>query len=132
MSRKILFARFRGEWPDRGFNPFLQFNQQPFLVENSNPDDPRRMRVRKKADALGAQLQWPGAPANGVDRFLQFFQTGKGNIAQKPECEMKLIRPRPASRGAWYKRLQFQLNADYFIPNRLWNRNRDEQSELFR
>ena len=76
MSRKVFRTRFRGERPDRSLNPFLQINQQPIFLINSNPDDPGRMRVREKADALGAQCQWPGAPANGVDRFLQLFQTG--------------------------------------------------------
>ena len=105
MSRKILFARFRGKWLDRSLNPFLQINQQPFLIINSNPDDPGRMRVRKKSDAFGAQLQWPGAPANSVDRFLQLFQTGHGNIAQKPEREMKLIRLGPTNRATRRQKL---------------------------
>ena len=132
MSRKILFARFHSEWPDRGFNLFLQINQQPFLITNSNPDDPGRMRVREKADALSAHLQWPGAPANGVDRFLQLFQTVHVNIAQKPEREMELIRSGPTSCATRRQRLHFLLNADDFIPNRLRNRNRNEQSEFLR
>ncbi len=130
MSRKILFARFRSEWPDHVLNPFLQINQQPCLIINSNPDDLGRMRVREKADALSAHLQWLGAPANGVDRFLQLFQTGHGDIAQKPECEMKLIRPGPASRATRRQRLHFPLNMDDFIPNRVRYRNRNEQPEF--
>ena len=102
MTCEILFARLGTELADCGFNPFLQINQQPFFIINANPDDPGRMRVREKADAFSAQLQWLGAPANGVDQFLQLFQTGHGNIAQEPEREMELIRlvQRAAPRGA--------------------------------
>ena len=130
MSRKMSRARFRSKWLDSGFNPFLQINQQPFLIINSNPDDSRRMRVREKADAFSAHLQWLGAPANGIDRFLQLFQTGHGNIAQKPERQMKLIRSGPASRARRRQSLHFPLNADDFIPNRFRNRNRNEQPEF--
>jgi hypothetical protein len=129
MSHEILFARFGTERADGGFNLSLQIHQAPFPVVDSHPDDPGRAGIREKADALGAQEQGPCIPANDTDRFFKIFDAIRWNIAQKPEREMKLIRPGPAGHVARHERLQFLLDADDFIPNRLLNRNRNEQSE---
>ena len=129
MAREILFARFRSEGADRGFNLSLQIHQAPFPVVDSHPDDPGRTGFGKKTDALGAQGQGPDIPANGTDRFLQVFDVIRRDIAQEPEREMKLIRPGPAGHVARHERLQLLLDADDFIPNQLRNRNRNEQSE---
>jgi hypothetical protein len=128
MAREILFARFRGERADCGFNLFLQIHQVPFPVIDSHPDDAGRTRIREKADAFGAQGQRSAIPANGTGRFLQVLDAIRWNIAQEPEREMKLIRPRPAGHVALHERLQFQLEADDFIPDRLRNWNCNEQS----
>jgi len=132
MAREILLARFGTELADSGFNLLLQTHQPSFTIVDSHPDDPGRAGIREKTDALGAQGQGPGIPANGTGRFLQIFDAIRWNIAQEPEREMKLIRPGPAGHIARHERLQFLLDADDFIPDRLRNRNRNEQSELFR
>jgi hypothetical protein len=88
------------------------------------------MRVGEKADAFSTQRQGPGAPANGIDRFFQGFEAARQNIAQEPEREMKLIRPGPASHLAGYKRLQFLLDADDFIPDRTGDGNCHKQPEM--
>ena len=78
MAREILFARFRTERADSGFNLLLQIHQAPFPVVDSHPDDPGRAGIREKTDAFGAQRQGPGIPANGPDRFLQIFDAIRG------------------------------------------------------
>ena len=130
MTREILLARFGSERADSGFNLLLQIHQPPCPVIDTHPDDPGRAGIREKTDALGAQGQRPGIPANGTDRFLQIFDAIRWNIAQKPECEMKLIRPGPAGHVARHERLQFLLNTDDFIPDRLRDGNRHEQPEM--
>jgi hypothetical protein len=125
MAREILLARLGTEPSDSGFNLFLQIHQPPCPVIDSDPD-PGRTEIREKADAFGAQGQGPGIPANGIDRLLQIFDAIRQNIAQKPEREMKLIRPGPAGHGARHERLQFLLDTDNFIPDRLRNWNRNE------
>jgi hypothetical protein len=132
MAREILLARFGTERADSGFNLLLQTHQAPFPVIDTHPDDPGRTRIREKADAFGAQGQGSGIPANGTDRLLQAFDAIRWNIAQEPKREMKLIRPGPAGHIARHERLQFLLDADDFIPDRLRNRNRDEQPEFLR
>ena len=122
--------RFPTERADGGFNLSLQIPQAPFPVVDSHPDDPGRTGVGKKTDALGAQGQGPGIPANGASRFLQVFDAIRWNIAQEPEREMKLIRPGPASHVARHERLQFLLDADDFIPNRFRDGNRHKQPEM--
>jgi hypothetical protein len=129
MAREILLARFGTELADSDFNLLLQTHQAPFPVVDSHPDDPGRTGIREKTDALCAQGQGPDNPANGAGRFLQIFDAIRWNIAQKPEREMKLIRPGPAGHVARHERLQFLLDADDFIPNRLRDGNRHKQPE---
>jgi hypothetical protein len=132
MAREILFARFGTERADSGFNLLLQIHQAPFPVIDTHPDDPGRAGIREKANTFGTQGHGPGVPANGIDRLFQVFDAIRRDIAQEPEREMKLIRPGPAGHVARHERLQFLLDANYFIPDRLRDGNRDEESEFLR
>jgi hypothetical protein len=130
MAREILFARFRSERADCGFNLLLQIRQAPCPVIDSRPDDPGRTGVGEKPDAFGAQGQGPAIPANGTDRLIQSFDTVRRNIAEEPEREMKLIRPGPVGHGASHERLQFLLEADDFIPDQTGDGNCHKQPEM--
>ena len=129
MAREILLARFRTEWTDGGFNLPLQIHQAPFAIIDSHPDDPGQARVGEKPDAFGAQRQGPGVSTNSADGLLQSFDTIRRDSAEEPQREMKLVGPGPASHVAWYKRLQFLLNTDDFVPDRTGKGNRHKQPE---
>jgi len=129
MAREILLARFGTKLADSGFNLPLQIHQPPSPIIDTHPDDSGRAGIGEKADTLGAQGQGPGILANSAGRFLQIFDAIRRDIAQEPEREMKLIRPGPAGHVARHERLQFLLDADDFIPDRLRDGNCHKQPE---
>ena len=97
------------------------------IVVDANPNDPWRAGTGKKTNAERAQRQRWHASTSRTNRVLQVRDAAGCDVAKKPERQMELFRLRPANRTVRREGLQFILNTNHFLPNRIrhWNRHKE-------
>ena len=107
----------------------VQFAQMAARVLHASPDDARLLRAGKKSDAVCGQLHRRETVANlGHSLFQRLHLRGR-HVAEKFQCDMKLLRWRPADGTRRRVPPQLALGAGDFRSHVWRDSERDEQPQ---